>query len=398
MSSQLKIAIVGAGLGGLTLARTLQQNNIKCSIFELDASPNSRSQGGTLDMHQKSGQFALRTNGLWDKIKPHLRQEGEDLRILDKHGEVFYEEINDINELSQSNHPEVDRSVLRQIYIDSIEDGTIHWGTQVKNIIPVNAESQDGQAQYTLVLKNGHEETFDLVVGADGAWSRTRALLSDAKPTYSGVTMIETRLLNVDKDYPKESKLVGRGSMCALSDNKGIMSQRNGDGSIRSYVALRIPENSLPENEFLQDSTARKYILKQLEDWNQDYFGFIEHGHGIVPRAINVLPAEHRWTSRPGITIIGDAAHVMSPFAGEGANLAMIDGVELGLAIAKAINEGKDLASSQQEFEKTMIDRSQEAAKMSAANMEKFICADTPRCTVEFFQELMSQHGPDQEH
>ncbi|KAF9169350.1 hypothetical protein BGX20_010438, partial [Mortierella sp. AD010] len=130
-NSQLKIAIVGAGLGGLTLARTLQQNDINCSVFELDVSPNSRPQGGSLDMHQESGQYALRSNGLWDKIEPHMRYEGEDLRIADKTGKIWLEEINETDDpSSQRNRPEVDRSVLRQMYIDSIKEGTIHWGTQ----------------------------------------------------------------------------------------------------------------------------------------------------------------------------------------------------------------------------------------------------------------------------
>ncbi|KAF9347765.1 hypothetical protein BGX26_000784 [Mortierella sp. AD094] len=391
-NSQFKIAIVGAGLGGLALARTLQQNYINCSVFELDASPNSRSQGGTLDMHQESGQLALRINGLWDKIEPHIRYEGEDLCIADKTGKIWMEEINDVDGPSQSNRPEVDRGVLRQTYLDSIKEGTIHWGIQVKDIIPVESQTENGRASYTLVFKNGTEETFDLVVGADGAWSRVRALLSDAKPIYSGVTMIETHLINVDEDHPKEAKLVGRGTMCALSDNKGLMAQRNGDGSIRNYVTLRIPEDGLLEKEFLQESTGRTYILNQFNDWCQDFKNLIENGQGLIPRAINVLPIEHRWTSRPGITIIGDAAHLMSPFAGEGANLAMIDGVELGLAIVKIVKEGGDLAVCQQEFEKAMIDRSQQAAAMSAGNMEEFIHADAPRNTVSFFQKLMSQH------
>ncbi|KAF9354778.1 hypothetical protein BGX26_007378 [Mortierella sp. AD094] len=392
-NSQLKIAIVGAGLGGLTSTRTLQQNDINCSVFELDASPDSRSQGGTLDMHQESGQLALRINGLWDKIESHhIRYEGEDFRIADKTRKIWMEEIADVDAPSQANRrPEVDRSVLRQIYLDSIKEGTIHWGIQVKNIIPVESQTESGRAPYTLVFKNGTEETFDLVVGADGAWSRVRALLSDAKPIYSGVTMIETRLINVDEDHPEEAKLVGRGTMCALSDNKGLMAQRNGDGSIPNYVTLRIPENSLSEKEFLQESTGRAYILNQFNDWCQDLKNLIENGQGLIPRAINVLPIEHRWTSRPGVTIIGDAAHLMSPFAGEGANLAMIDGVELGLAIVKIVKEGRDLAVCQQEFEKAMIDRSQQAAARSAKNMEEFIHANAPRNTISFFQGLMSQ-------
>ncbi|KAF9200675.1 hypothetical protein BGZ49_009083 [Haplosporangium sp. Z 27] len=388
-NTQFKIAIVGAGLGGLTLARTLQQNGIKCSVFELEASPDSRSQGGTLDMHRESGQLALRTNELWDIIQPHIRYEGEDYAIADKTSKVWATEISDIKDKSEAARPEIDRGILRQTYIESIQEGTIRWGTQVKEIVPVEPQDTNGRTQYTLIFKDGQKETFELVVGADGAWSRVRALLSDAKPIYSGLTMIETRLANVDEDHPEESKVVGRGSLYALSDNKGIMAQRNGDGSIRSYAALRIPAN-LPEVEFAEESTARAFIINQFEGWSQNLKNLIEKGQGIIPRAINVLPIEHRWISRPGITIIGDAAHLMSPFAGEGANLAMIDGVDLGLAIVKVVKEGKDLAVCQQEFEKSMIDRSQKAAQTSALNMDQFISPDAPECTVKHMQLSMN--------
>ncbi|KAG0184211.1 hypothetical protein DFQ28_011576, partial [Apophysomyces sp. BC1034] len=376
-NSHLKIAIVGAGIGGLVLARTLQQNGIKCTVYELDASPDSRSQGGTLDLHTETGQAALRTNGLWDQIQPHIRYEGQDHRILDKTGKIWVEKLTGPDDVGR---PEVDRGVIRQVYLDSLEEGTIHWGSRMESIIPVN-DDDDIQEQlcYTLVFCDGKEETFDFVIGADGAWSRTRTILSDAKPIYSGVTMVETCLPNVDEDYTQESKLVGNGSMSALSDNKGLLAQRNGDGSIRNYVTLRIPENGLPEKEFVDESTARTYLLGQFGDWSENLKDLVRKSQNVIPRAIYALPPHHRWNSRPGVTIIGDAAHLMSPFAGEGANLAMIDGVDLGLAIVKIVKDGEDLTVCQQEFEKAMLARSHMAADRSARNIELFISADAPQ-------------------
>ncbi|KAI1300860.1 hypothetical protein EDD11_005929 [Mortierella claussenii] len=203
-----------------------------------------------------------------DKVLPHIRYEGEDLRIADKTGKIWLENVAHTTaaDPTQDTRPKVDRGILRQTYLDSVKEGTIHWGTHVKRIIPVEPQDGEGRPRYTLVFSNGEEETFDFVIGADGAWSRIPALISDAKPTYSGVTMVETRLLNVDEMHPAEAKVVGRGNMYAISDNKAVMAQRNGDGTIRNYVALRIPKNGLPEEEFCQESTAKAHLLGQFDD------------------------------------------------------------------------------------------------------------------------------------
>ncbi|KAF7725068.1 hypothetical protein EC973_000475 [Apophysomyces ossiformis] len=378
-NAPLKIAIVGAGMAGLAVARTLQQNGIPCTVYDLDISSTSRDQGGSLDLHVESGQLAMRTNGLWDGIQRHMRYEGQDTRLLDKNGKVWLDKV---AEEGEARRPEVDRGPLRQIYIDSLEEGTIRWGTRITKVTSVTAQDGEGEQikhpRYTLHFGDGTEETFDFVVGADGAWSRVRPLLSDAKPTYSGVTFHEMRLPNADKDHPDESKLVGRGSLYTLSDNKAILGQRNGNAFVRIYAVLRVPESGLPEEIRRDESSARAYILKHYEDWSEGLQNLIRNSQGFIPRPIYALPVEHRWVSRPGITVIGDAAHLMSPFAGEGANLAMIDGVDLGLTLVKVVKDGEDLAVAQQNFEQAMLTRSKVAAEASARNLELFFSENGP--------------------
>jgi 2-polyprenyl-6-methoxyphenol hydroxylase-like FAD-dependent oxidoreductase len=77
-----KVAIIGAGPGGLTLARLLQQNQILCTIYESEVRRDVRNQGGTLDLHRKAGQLALKEAGLLDQFRKHARPEGECAKIL----------------------------------------------------------------------------------------------------------------------------------------------------------------------------------------------------------------------------------------------------------------------------------------------------------------------------
>jgi 2-polyprenyl-6-methoxyphenol hydroxylase-like FAD-dependent oxidoreductase len=357
MTTHHPIAIVGAGLGGLTLARVLHVNGIEATMFDLDDSPAARAQGGMLDIHEDSGQAALRAAGLYKEFRALVHPGGEAMRILDRHATVHLAEEDD----GTGGRPEVDRGHLRDLLLGSLPSDTVRWGAKVTGARPL------GGGRHEVTLADGSTFTTDLLVGADGAWSRIRPLVSDAAPAYTGVSFVESDLLNADTRHRASTAVVGGGMLFALGDGKGFLAHRETDGSLHVYTALAVGEDWLDGIDFT-DTRAKKAVLVQFEGWAESLRALVADADGpAVPRRIHALPVGHRWDRVPGVTLLGDAAHLMSPFAGEGANLAMLDGAELGLAIAA--HHG-DTEAALAGYERELFPRSEASAAKSAANME----------------------------
>ncbi len=231
------IAIIGAGPGGLTCARVLQLHGIDVTVYDADASATVRNQGGTLDMQPDTGQHALRAAELWDEFANLARPEGEQMRLVARDGGIVFDSAPP--EEGRGN-PEIDRGQLRAILLNSLAPQTIRWGHKLERAEPI------GDGRHRLHFAHGDTAEADLLIGADGAWSRVRRLLSDAVPVYTGVTFVETGLEDADLRHPELAQLAGSGTMMALDDNLGIVAQRNSGGHIRVYAGMRAPRTGTP--------------------------------------------------------------------------------------------------------------------------------------------------------
>ncbi|MCJ1370715.1 hypothetical protein MMC20_001928 [Loxospora ochrophaea] len=376
MAASPKIAIAGAGPAGLTLANILQRNGVSVTIFEREVSPEARAnQGGTLDLHETSGQRAMKEAGLIDQFKKHCRYEGEDIVIADKTGHVHFERTDE-----QRGRPEIDRAVLRQILLDNLSPDTVSWNRNLRKVEPG-----------TLHFEKSSETGFDLIVGADGAWSKVTPLLTTVRPFYSGISGVEIRFRDVQEKYPAIDKLVGRGSYFAF-DNEGLFCQRQGDDTIRIYAVFKKPENWVKESGINFDNApgAREAILREYSEWAPHLQDLVRYcDDDIIPRALYMLPVGLRWHSHPNVTVMGDAAHLMTPFAGEGVNMAMQDAVEL----AEAIVEHKDdMAAAIRQYEIQMFARNQRAMQKTWDNLMDRFQPDGAASFRAMVDRMMQEH------
>ncbi|MDX3189389.1 NAD(P)/FAD-dependent oxidoreductase [Streptomyces sp. MN03-5084-2B] len=350
----MHVTIIGAGLGGLTLARVLHVHGIPASVYEAEASPMARGQGGLLDIHDYNGQIAVEAAGLTDEFRGLILEGRQAMRIVARDGTVLTDKADD----GTGGRPEVPRGELRRMLLDSLPAGTVHWGHKVTGTRAI------GDGRHEVAFDGGATVTTGLLAGADGAWSRVRPLLTTAKPEYTGESFVEIYLFDADTRHPAAAKAVGGGSMMAPAPHQGIFAHRESGDTLHAYVSLTRPMEWFDTIDFTDPAAATARVAAEFDGWAPELTALITDGDTApVLRPHYTLPRGHRWERVPGVTLVGDAAHLM-PANGEGANLAMLDGAELGLALAA--NPG-DVDAALAGYEETMFLR---AAKVAAESLE----------------------------
>ncbi|MFF0155023.1 FAD-dependent oxidoreductase [Micromonospora sp. NPDC005203] len=355
-----RIAVVGGGPAGLTFARVLHRHGHPVTVLERDPAPDSRPPGGTLDLHEGLGQLALDKAGLLAEFQALSRPEGQAMRILDTAGTVLRDWRPGPDERA---NPEIDRGHLRDLLLGSLD---VRWGREVIQVVP-------GTGDGVLVhVADGRQETYDLVVGADGAWSRVRPAVSSVTPRYTGVTSVETCLDDIDARHPDLARLVGDGSVAVYGVNRSLVAQRNSGGHVKVYAKFRAPLDWHADLDLTDVEATRTRLLALFDGWAAPVLDLLGHGTAFVHRPFYVLPESHSWAHVRGVTLLGDAAHLMPPL-GAGANLAMLDGAELAEAIAA---NPEDLDQAVRAFEERMWARAGRWATITTAGLERLVSPD----------------------
>lgn len=357
------IAIIGGGPGGLTLARLLQMKGADVKVYERDVNRFVREQGATLDLHEESGLKALQEAGLMDEFHAHYRPGADMMLVADQHAKVLWKEEPQENPVNQ--RPEIDRGPLRKILLDSLEDGTVIWDSQISSL------SRAGSG-WCLRFQSGGEAYADLVIAADGANSKIRPLLTPIKAVYSGVTIVEGIVSNSAVKSPRCHELVDGGKVCALGDNKSLILSAKGDGSLYFYVGRKMEEGWFRSRgiDFSRPSDVLNWIKAEFSDWSPLWSELFENSSQFVLRPQYCMPFDQDWEAQENLTMLGDAAHVMPPYAGEGVNMAMLDALELSLWLTR--DDTASLQDAIASYEMQMRTRTSEVARMTMEQTEKF--------------------------
>jgi 2-polyprenyl-6-methoxyphenol hydroxylase-like FAD-dependent oxidoreductase len=383
-----KIAIVGGGPGGLTLARLLQLKGADVKVYERDLDKNARVQGSPLDLHDESGLAAISKAGLMEEFKKNFLPGADRMKIVNEQAEVFHSD-HETKPAENFGHeyfrPEIDRGALRKILLESLQPGTVIWNSHF-----ISMEKQ--KEGWLLHFKNGDSVYADLVIAADGANSKIRPYITDTKAFYSGITMLEGNIYDAKNAAPKISALLNGGKIMAFGKEKDLLMGQKANGEIGFYASFKADENWAASSgiNFSDKAQVLGWFRSAYPEWSNVWHELFENAATpFIPRPIYCMPLDQAWEALPSLTMIGDAAHVMPPFAGEGVNMAMLDALELSGYLTD--DKYDTLQQAIADYETTMRKRASIMAKESLENGERMHSEHALTTMLEFFSRHEEQ-------
>jgi len=386
MLDNKRVAVIGGGPGGLTLARLLQNKGVNVKVYERDSSRDVRVQGATLDLHYESGLRALRAAGLMDAFKENYRPGADNVRILNKDAVIVFDEHNNVSEDDFNDEwfrPEIDRAPLRNLLLNSLKPDTVVWDSHI-----VSLEKAD--TAWKIIFKNGTTAIADVVIGADGANSKIRPFVTPVTRHYSGVTILERNIYDAKNNAPKIYGLLQGGKIMAFGDSKTITMSAKGDGSLDFYIGLKAVDGWVKESgiDFKDNINVLEWFKKEYAVWDDSWQELFEYTEShFTPRPLYCMPLDQRWEAQPDITLIGDAAHLMPPYAGEGVNMAMLDALQLCECLTNG--DFTDIKSAIAGYEEEMFKRFAEVGQESLDNTHWMHSQEGLTKIIELFTQRM---------
>lgn len=362
------IAIVGGGPGGLTLAKLLQLKGANVKVYERDLNKDTRVQGSPLDLHEGSGLAAIRKASLLNVFKENFLPGADRKLIVNEQAEVFFSDHEGKLEENFGDvhfRPEIDRGSLRKILLDSLQPETLVWDS---HFISMEAQGEG----WLLHFQNGSCAHADLVIAADGAHSKIRPYITDIKAFYSGITMLEGTVYQSKKAAPRIHALNNGGKIMAFGNKKNILLGQKGNGDLGFYASFKADENWIANSglDYTDKTQLLAWFKKEYPEWSAIWHELFEGAvTPFIPRPIYCIPLNQTWKVLPNLTMLGDAAHVMPPFAGEGANMAMLDALELSESLTS--DKHQTLQEAISFYEINMRKRAAIAAQESLENGER---------------------------
>jgi 2-polyprenyl-6-methoxyphenol hydroxylase-like FAD-dependent oxidoreductase len=346
-----KVAVIGAGPVGLAFARLLQQEGANVNVYERDVNEHDRIKGGTLDLLKDMGQIVFEKAGLLTDYFGNARPTAR--RIADIHGNI-------IQTLPSSDNPEIDRNDLRRILLQSLQSETVVWNRKF-----VSLEEQNG----TLFLhfEKGTTETADLVVGANGIMSVLRKKITNIPARYTGTVTVTGEVFDYETTCPNFKKICGEDKIIAKDERIFFLSQPKANGELYYYACFRQPESWVKDNNlnFNDNNQISGFLSELCSDWNNAYKELFSVTSEFTLLPLHQVPLEN-WQTHKNITLIGDAAHGMPPYAGVGVNTGLLD----ALYLAENLTNGKfdNLQAAIDNYEEKMFEYASEAQQQTAIN------------------------------
>ena len=332
MKKEFDVVIVGGGMVGATLGCGLGGSGLKVAVVE-HVIPENFSAEQSHDLRVSALSLAsrniLQSVGAWDGVLNRRSCPFRRMRVWETAGDTEFNSDNiDLPELGHI----VENRVTQLALLDRLADFD-----NVDLIAPSSIETIDYSPgkKSILQLADGSELHTKLLVAADGGNSRVRQVVG------LGVTSWDYKqhamVIYIKTDYGQQDitwqRFVPSGpqAFLPLTGNYGSVVWYNSADEIRRL-------KSLTNNELISELTATF----------PDCLGKVKQVLGVASFPLKRQHAQHY--IKAGVALVGDAAHMINPLAGQGVNIGLLDAAALAEVLVEAHNEGENIASIQHQM------------------------------------------------